>query len=116
MRPLPHEAVDGVVQAVDGGGIAVLHRVHDAVGDVIFQDHAAGGVQRRDHGGQLHQHRRAVLAPFHHAAHRVKMTLCAAEPVQHRLGMGVGMGMAVAVTVGVGGVYDPAKCRFLQGG
>lgn len=96
----PHEAVYGVVQSLDRLLVARLHRIHDAVADVILQNHPSRAVQRRDHRTQLHQNLRAIFASFHHAADGVEVTLGAAEAVQNgfRLLMGVMMFVVVQIS------------------
>ena len=41
------ELLDGLVQFLDGLEVVVLHRVHNAVGDVVVKDHLARIVDGR---------------------------------------------------------------------
>ena len=112
---LPHKAVDGIVQRLDGLLVTSLHRIHDAVADVILENGAARAVQRGDHRAELHQHLGAVLAALHHLPHGIQMALGPAEPVQHGFGLGMGMVVAVAVLIDPAVLVHMGMGMFAQG-
>ena len=99
---LPHKPVNGLVQGLHGLVVAGLHSVHNAVGNVILEDHPAGAVQGGDHRRKLHQHLGAVLAPLHQFAHRLQVPLGPGQTVQNGLGLGMAVGMRMGVVVVMG--------------
>ena len=61
-----YKLLDGPVELVDGLPVMVLHRLHNTVLQVVFQDHLAGIVQGAAHSSQLDEHLGAVPPLLHH--------------------------------------------------
>ena len=53
-----YKLLDGPVELVDGLPVMVLHRLHNTVLQVVFQDHLAGIVQGAAHSSQLDEQSR----------------------------------------------------------
>ena len=94
-----HIPVDGLTEFVDGLGIALLRRLHDAVLQVILQYDLAGVLKRGLHRGQLDQHLRTVAVLLYHLPYILQVPDGPGHPVQHRPRMLVGVRMAISMTV-----------------
>ena len=73
----------------------VFHRIHDAVGDMILEDHAAGPGEGRLDRSQLDQDLGTVSAVFYHPLYRFQVADGPAEPIDDRFGLLVAVRMAV---------------------
>ena len=63
--------------------VAVLHRVNQAVGDVLVDDHLAEAPHSGIDCGQLNEDVCAVLIIFDHILYLLKMADDPSQPVQH---------------------------------
>ena len=70
---LLQESINGGLEVIDRFFISVLHRVDDAVGDVLADDDLAERADRGADGRELDEHIRAVLVPLDHVLHFVQM-------------------------------------------
>ena len=94
---LLHEFVDGIAEIQNGVFIALLHRLYDAVAEMLLEDLLACVIQSGANRCQLDQHLGAVLVIFHHALDLLQMADGPGKAVGNGLFIGVDMGMAVAV-------------------
>lgn len=63
--------------------VAILHRMDQAVGDVLVDDHLAQAPHSGIDCGQLNEDVRAVLIIFDHILYFLKMADDSGQPVQH---------------------------------
>ena len=94
--PLFQELVDGFIQVFDGLFVVVLHRMDDAVADVVLEDEAADAFDGGVDGGELDEDVAAVAAVFDHLADGFEVADEACHAVEH------GFRLRVGVTVRVG--------------
>ena len=77
------KALDCLLKVFDRMAVTILHRMDQAVGDVLVNDHLAetpnGGIDC----GQLNEDVRAVLIIFDHILYFLKMADDSGQPVQH---------------------------------
>ena len=90
-----HKLVDGLIQSLEIGRIAVTH----AVLQMVLEDHPCGAAEGRTDRCQLHQYFRAVPPVLHHALDGFQMTDSPGQPVDHSFRLGVHMPVGVLMSV-----------------
>lgn len=97
---LLHKLIHCVTEVINGLLILMLHRIDDAVLDMILQDHLTHAVQCRFHRRNLYQHFAAVPTGLNHLFDRFHMSDDPRHPIQHCLGIFMDMGvLSVSVLV-----------------
>lgn len=71
--PSFYKFINGLTETVDGGLIALLHRVDDTVLNVILENHFADIIDGGADSGNLHQYLGAVPAFFYHLFNRFQV-------------------------------------------
>ena len=97
--PLLHKFLDRFPKLLNTGHITVLHRIHNAVVQVIHQKYFSGIVDRRAHCRQLNQNIRTVFPPVYHPFDRFQVADGFRQTVGNCLRVGVDMSFPVGMAV-----------------
>lgn len=108
-----HKSVDCFLQILDRLLVAMFHRIHDTVFDVILKYDLAGIIDSRLNRGQLDQHLAAVSAALDHSLNGFEMTDRLGQTIDHSLGMLVAVCVIVFVVMGMTVLYHGAIFQYM---